>query len=84
MSANRFIVDEFAKLINDCQGEVAFVTQEGDRLVANSMLSALVGLSTLLSVAQTLDMRIECEKPEDNERMINFMKRHRLGQYANS
>jgi hypothetical protein len=84
MAAQHPVVDEFADLINDCRGQVAFVTQEGDRLVANSMLSALVGFSTILSVAETLDIQIECERPEDSERIISFLKKHRLGRYADT
>lgn len=82
MSSQRINVDEFSDLINQCQGRVAFVTEEGDRLVANSMLSALVGFSTILSVAETIDLQIECERDEDCQRIIAFMKKYRLGRYA--
>jgi len=82
MPSQHHVADEFTQLINECQGQVVFVTPEGDRLVANSMLSALVGFSTLLSVAEALDMQIECDRPEDCERIIDFMKKHRLGRYA--
>ncbi len=82
MTAQHSVTDEFAALINECQGQVAFVTQEGDRLVANSMLSALVGFSTILSVAETLDFQIECEIPEDCARIISFLQKNRLGRFA--
>lgn len=82
MPSHHNVADEFAELINDCQGQVAFVTPQGDRLVANSMLSALVGFSTILSVAASLDMKIECEKPEDSDRITEFLKKHRLGPYS--
>jgi hypothetical protein len=73
------IIDEFTQLINQCQGQVIFVTEEGDRLIADSMLSALVGFSTLLAAAESLPLHIECEQIEDCERIIEFMKKHHLG-----
>ena len=82
MSAQRKVVAEFTELISQCEGQVAFVTREGDRLIANSMLSALVGFSTILSVAEAFDIQIECERPEDCARITGFMKKYRLGRYA--
>jgi hypothetical protein len=81
MTSNRTIVDEFSKIMNSCRGQVAFVTDEGDRLVANSMLSALVGLSTILSVAEAVALHVECEFDEDCRLIIAFMKKYKLGQY---
>ena len=81
MASNRTIIDEFSLIMNACRGQVTFVTDEGDRLVAKSMLSALVGLSTILSAAEELTMHVECEIPDDCDRIIAFMKKYRLGQY---
>ena len=78
----RSIIDEFTELINECQGQVAFVTPEGDRLVANSMLSALVGFAAILSFARKLDMHLDCELPADCERIRRFLQKYNLGQYA--
>jgi hypothetical protein len=75
------IADELSQIMNACKGQVTFVTEEGDRLVANSMLSALVGFSTILSVAEEVALHVECVMPEDNDRIIAFMKKHGLGQY---
>jgi len=66
-------------LINECGGKVAFVTNEGDRLVADSMLSALVGFSTVLTAARAIPLQIECEQIEDCNRIAEFMKKYKLG-----
>ncbi len=82
MADNQQLADELMDLINACKGHVAFVTAEGDRLVANSVLSALVGISTLLSMASRVDLRLECDDPEDCDRIESFMRRHHIGHYA--
>ncbi len=80
MPAERKLINEFAELLNKCQGKVFFVTEEGDRLVADSMLSALVGFSTILSVASRVGLKIECELDEDKKRILEFLKNNNLGQ----
>jgi len=40
------IVKEFTDILASCQGKVTFVTAQGDRLVTDSMLSALVGFAS--------------------------------------
>lgn len=79
MPADRTIAEEFSRIMRDCKGKVTFVTEEGDRLVADSMLSALVGLANLLTIAEEIALHVECEFPEDCARIIDFMKKHRLG-----
>lgn len=74
------IVEEFSALVNQCQGKVVFVSDEGDRLVADSMLSALVGFATILATVQSIPLHIECEQPEDCERIVAFMEKYGLGQ----
>lgn len=74
------IAEEFSQIMNECRGKVTFVTEEGDQLVADSMLSALVGLSTLLSIAEELNLHVVCEYKEDCDRILAFMKKHHLRQ----
>jgi hypothetical protein len=76
------IVEEFIKLISDCRGQVTFVNDEGERLIANSMLSTLVGFSTVLSVAEKLEMRLECEYQQDYDRITAFLTKYKLGRPA--
>lgn len=66
-------VEAFAEMIQKCKGKVILITEDGDRLVTNSMLSALVGFAPFLKVAEAKEINIECEYPEDKELVINFM-----------
>ena len=66
-------VEAFAQMIQKCKGKVVLITEDGDRLVTNSMLSALVGFAPFLKVAEAKEINIECEYPEDKELVINFM-----------
>lgn len=70
-------VEAFQNLIQSCKGPVTLVTEDGDRLVTNSMLSALVGFSAILSVAEAKEIDIECEYPEDRKKVLDFMMQYR-------
>jgi hypothetical protein len=71
-------VESFAKLIQECKGKVTIITEDGDRLVTNSLLSALVGFSTILKVATHEGIiEFECDFPEDRVRVLDFMMRYR-------
>lgn len=78
---NPSIVEEFTDMINQSRGRVMFVTAEGDRLVANSMLSALVGFSTILSVARAISLQVECEFEDDCLRISEFLRKYQLAQF---
>ncbi len=78
------IVKEFTDILASCQGKVTFVTAQGDRLVTDSMLSALVGFASLISVAGSIDVHFECEQSEDCEKLRTFMMTYKLGEYRNS
>lgn len=70
-------VEAFAKLIQECKGKVTIITEDGDRLVTNSLLSALVGFATVLKVATMKEIEFECEFPEDKVRVLDFMINYR-------
>ncbi len=70
-------VESFSKLIQSCKGTVVMVTEDGDRIVTNSMLSALVGFSKILEVASLKEIEFECEDPEDRIRVVEFMMKYR-------
>ncbi len=70
-------VEDFSNLMASCKGQVTMVTEDGDRLVTNSMLSALVGFSAILSVAEAREIDIECEDPEDRAKILDFMMKYR-------
>jgi len=81
MASNIEIVSEFSHLILNCSGKVTFITGQGDRLVSDSMLSALVGFASLISVAKTIDVQFECEDEADAVNIRAFMEKHELGEY---
>ncbi|NLC84639.1 MAG: hypothetical protein GX749_06145 [Ruminococcaceae bacterium] len=70
-------VEEFSMMIQQCKGKVTIITEDGDRLVTNSMLSALVGYAEILKVGSMKEIEFECELPEDRVRVLDFMMRHR-------
>lgn len=73
-------VEEFTKVLGQCEGQVVMVTEDGDRLVTNSMLSALVGLSQILKVASIKEVEFECEKPQDGARVLSYLMTHMKGE----
>ena len=81
MATNIEIVSEFTALIQNCKGRVTFITEQGDRLVTDSMLSALVGFASIISVAKTINVSFECDHAADCERIQAFMEKHQLGDY---
>lgn len=78
MIGNIDMIKEFTDLINQSKGKIVFLTQEGDRLVADSMLSALVGFATILNAAQTIPFTFTCEHEDDHRKLQSFLKRHNL------
>ena len=78
MNVNIDMVTEFTDLINASQGKIVFTTAEGDRLVADSMLSALVGFATILNAAKTIPLTFTCENEEDSIKLEAFLKRYDL------
>lgn len=81
---NLEIVKEFTDILANCQGKVTFITEQGDRLVTDSMLSALVGFASLISIAGSIDVRFDCEAAEDCRKLQAFMSKHKLGEFRNT
>jgi hypothetical protein len=73
MKLNAVNMDEFADLIKACAGRVMLLTMEGDRLIANGLLTAAIGLASFFTVAQMQDVSIECEIPEDQQLIEQFI-----------
>lgn len=72
------MVEAFTQLIASCKGKVLFRTMDGDVLVADSMLSALIGFKTLLDMADQIKLTFECEYPEDEARLHAFLAAHQI------
>ncbi len=73
MRLNAVDLDEFAELINTCTGRVLLNTGEGDRLIANGLLTAAIGLASFFAVGQSQDISIECEIPEEQQRIERYI-----------
>ncbi len=65
MYINDVNIAELAAAIRSCKGRVCLLTAEGDCLNTNSILSAIVGLSSIVNLADRQSIRISCENPED-------------------
>ncbi len=81
MTSSQSIANELSQIMNACKGRVYFVTEEGDRLVADSMLSALVGISNLLNLAEEISLHVVCDEPEDCRQILAFMQKYKLGPF---
>lgn len=68
-------VDEFLKVIDQCEGKVELVSPEGDRLNLKSKLSQYVSLSKLLGSCNTEipELEIIAYEPKDTQRLVNFL-----------
>lgn len=72
------MVKEFSDVIEACQGKVFFRTIDGDTLVADSMLSAIIGFKTLLDMADQVKLTFECELKEDEKRIQTFLNKYKI------
>lgn len=65
-------VPEFLKVLDQCEGNIYLVTDEGDRLNLKSKLSQLVGLTKLIEGGKIEEAYIVCDKPEDESKLFRF------------
>lgn len=72
------LVEAFTQLIGACKGRVVLRTRDGDKLVADSMLSALIGFKTLLDMADQIQLTFECELKEDEDRIKAFLNERQI------
>lgn len=65
-------IENFFDMINSCKGEVALISNEGDRIVLTSKLSRFV--VTLLNDSELLgDFEIQTSEKEDFERIVTYL-----------
>lgn len=64
---------EFSDLIRSCSGRVYLETEEGDRLIVNSRLTAKIGIETILKVASHKQISIHCDNQKDRELVRNYL-----------
>ncbi|NLJ30492.1 MAG: hypothetical protein GX424_02630 [Clostridiales bacterium] len=65
-------VPDFLRVLDECEGNVYLVTDEGDRLNLKSKLSQLVGLTKLIEGGKIAEAYIVCDKQEDESRLFRF------------
>ncbi len=66
-------------LIQSAEGRIAICTPEHDCLVAKSMLSALIGLSSILELSRHQHLILKCEKRRDQELLTQFIEQYHGG-----
>jgi hypothetical protein len=65
-------VPAFLKVLDECEGKVFLVTNEGDKLNLKSKLSQLVGLTKLIEGGKIAEASIVCENPKDESKLFRF------------
>ena len=67
-------LDDFFKVIDNCEGKVELVTNEGDRLNIKSQLSKYVSIAKIFSNGEfKKEIEIICYDPKDVQKLINYM-----------
>lgn len=78
MRLNSVSIAQFASVIRSCQGRVCLETSEGDCIRSDSLLFSVIGLSSFFKVAETQDIKVTCDHPDDQEKVDRFMKAQQL------
>jgi len=72
--------EDFAKVVDCCKGDVYLETPDGNTLNLKSKLCQLLGVSSLLSTARTIDTQIRCTNAEDE---VMFLRLNLYGELPN-
>ena len=75
MKLKSISLEQFKRLVTSCNGQVSLITADGDRLIANSSLTAKIGLDLVFAVAQQQDITISCADKFDQVRIEQFLRR---------
>ncbi len=67
-------LSDFLRLVQTCQGEVWFVTEEGDQLNLKSVLSEYLFLSAAISADLIAHGKLLLEKPEDQAVIQSYLE----------
>ncbi|MDD3402107.1 MAG: polya polymerase [Hespellia sp.] len=66
-------IEEFFKVVDDCEGKVELVTGEGDRLNLKSKLSQYVSMANIFSNGEIPELEIVAHEKADIDKLISFM-----------
>lgn len=74
MRTNNVSVESFVKLLKECRGKIHLVSTEGEHLIVDSYLSAVVGFQKMMSLVPHNKLMIRCEYDDDQYRIENFLQ----------
>lgn len=68
-------IENFLKVVKDCQGKVELISSEGDRLNLKSKLCQYLTLSKLFSASneEIPELELVCYNPEDALRFVDYL-----------
>lgn len=66
-------VEKFFKVIEQCEGTVELVSNEGDRINLKSKLSQYLSMATIFSNGMINELELVAHEPADVERLIKYM-----------
>ena len=65
-------VNKFFEVIEECDGKVELVTNEGDRLNLKSQLTKYVAIANFFSDGTVKELELVAYEPKDVEKLINY------------
>lgn len=66
-------INKFFEVIEECDGKVELVTNEGDRLNLKSQLTKYVAIANFFSDGTVKELELIAYEPKDINRIVNFM-----------
>ena len=66
-------INKFFEVIEECDGKVELVTNEGDRLNLKSQLTKYVAIANFFSDGTVKELELVAYEPQDINRIVNFM-----------
>ncbi|NLW11355.1 MAG: hypothetical protein GX028_04990 [Clostridiaceae bacterium] len=74
MRTNNVSVESFVKLLKDCRGKIHLVSTEGEHLIVDSYLSAVVGFQKMMNLLPNNKLSIHCEFDDDQNKLDSFFQ----------
>ncbi len=72
MEMQNFDLKQFTEVLDNCEGNVYMVTDEGDRLNLKSTLCQLIGFAKLIEGGTISKASVECDNDEDRKKLQRF------------
>lgn len=71
-------INEFFKVIDQCEGRVELTSTEGDRINLKSRLTQFVAMTQLLDTTYVKELEIVASEPNDVKRILDYMMRGKI------